>query len=205
MAPLLSRRVPPTSRLAQIVAWLQGGDDGQPPLVVFDEVSPEQAVSPASSLSGPSLPQPNPCHVSRQPEPWTNLHTPKLLWAALSSHALQCHKAKNLLPSSGAQPTQTAQAVVELQVGGVGSCRRRSGAPQPRLLHSLPPNLRPPRLLHTPAMPMPAHPGPSFQRLPLLLPWRHPSGLPPCRSSCRTQRFCTAPLPALPSLATWPT
>ena len=61
--PLLFRRVPPTSRLAQIVAWLQGGDDGQPPLVVFDEVSPEQAFPPSSSLSGPSLPQPNPCNA----------------------------------------------------------------------------------------------------------------------------------------------
>ena len=26
-------------------------------------------------------------------------------------------------------------------------------------------------------MPMPAHPGPSSQRVPLLLPWRHPRGL----------------------------
>ena len=31
---------------------------------------------------------------------------------------LQCHKAKNLLPSGGSQPTQTARAVVEIQVGG---------------------------------------------------------------------------------------
>ncbi|EFN55772.1 hypothetical protein CHLNCDRAFT_51983 [Chlorella variabilis] len=59
--------VPPGSRLAQIVAWLQGGK-GQPPLLVFDE----------------------------------------------------CHKAKNLLPSGGAQPTMTARAVVEIQAGGAG-------------------------------------------------------------------------------------
>jgi len=30
--------------------------------------------------------------------------------------SLQCHKAKNLLPSNGSQPTQTAKAVVEIQV-----------------------------------------------------------------------------------------
>ncbi|PSC70731.1 strawberry notch [Micractinium conductrix] len=53
--------VPTSSRLAQIVAWLDGSDE--PPLIVLDE----------------------------------------------------CHKAKNLLPSSGAAPTQTARAVVELQ------------------------------------------------------------------------------------------
>lgn len=31
----------------------------------------------------------------------------------------QCHKAKNLLPNKGAQATQTAKAVVEIQVGAV--------------------------------------------------------------------------------------
>jgi len=29
---------------------------------------------------------------------------------------LQCHKAKNLIPEAGGQPTRTGEAVLELQV-----------------------------------------------------------------------------------------
>lgn len=41
------------------------------------------------------------------------------LWADIFNYIMQCHKAKNLIPEVGSQPTRTGEAVLELQVDAV--------------------------------------------------------------------------------------
>ena len=118
--------MPTSSRLAQIVAWLDGSDE--PPLIVLDEChkvrTPERngsnemqskrgmvvgsrasmllmSVSGVRTLPGAGL------------MPASALHC-----ADMQHHHPAGPQAKNLLPSSGAAPTQTARAVVELQARG---------------------------------------------------------------------------------------
>jgi len=123
-------RVPPTSRLAQIAAWLKGSSE--PALIVFDECH-----KVGSSMGG----------LTRLVLWWGDAQVPSTAAAcpglymtcaqALAAALLLCSvppvkpyrlaiqrppvplyplQAKNLLPSGGSQPTQTARAVVELQV-----------------------------------------------------------------------------------------
>ena len=85
--------VPEDSRLGHIIEWLKAGADADvaSPLIIFDEVGRR---------------------TGRRCLRWSELwgHPPPPL-----KKLLQCHKAKNLIPTGGAQATLTALAVVKLQ------------------------------------------------------------------------------------------
>ena len=122
------RRVPPTSRLAQIVEWLQGGDDGQPSLVVFDEVSqPQQAAPSASPVSEPGLPLLNPCHVLS----CLNLGLtcrPDLTWPPLPALPLlsmlcSATRPRTCCPPLGRSPPRRPRRWWSCRWGGVAAAR----------------------------------------------------------------------------------
>jgi hypothetical protein len=84
------------SRLQQLVQWCGQGFDG---LLVFDEVM----------------------YFTWIIIIWYNMHFIARsaylnMWCMLKQCLLQCHKAKNLIPDAGSQPTRTGKAVLEIQV-----------------------------------------------------------------------------------------
>jgi hypothetical protein len=105
---LLLCSVPASSRLAQIVAWLQGGHGQEPPLIVSGV---------ALQLLLPLLQSPSLLFWRLRCKRTCRFHQ-ALNHATLLQVYDESHKAKSLLPAvSSGQPTQTARAVVELQVG----------------------------------------------------------------------------------------